>query len=366
MTPDVRRPIDRWLLFFVLLLVAVGMVWVYSASGMKSSVATTFLVQQMVAGGIGIALMLALSQVDLRALREKPRALQIVYVIFVLLLVAVFFFPDVKGAHRWIRFLGQRFQPSEFFKPLVVLITAWWMVRYQEVWTRLQESLPRLVLLLLIIGLPLGLILFEPDFGTTVLVALVVFILVFLGGLHRALLVGFGGTLVVGAIAAVVASPYRMERVMSFRNPEADPLGKGHQALQSLIAVGNGGIFGVGVGNSMQKLFYLPEAHNDFIFAVIGEEAGLVGTVAVLLLFMAILWRGYRITRRLRDHYLRLCAIGFTMLLVVQAFMNMSVVLSIAPNKGIPLPFISYGWTSLMASLATLGLLLAVSKEAGE
>jgi len=366
MAPDVRRPIDRWLLLFSLLLVAVGMVWVYSASGLKSSIATTFLVQQMVAGGIGIALMLALSQVDLRALREKPRALQVVYVIFVLLLVAVFFFPDVKGAHRWIRILGQRFQPSEFFKPLVVLITAWWMVRYQEVWTRLQDSLSRLVLLLLVIGLPLGLILFEPDFGTTVLVALVVFILVFLGGLHRALLAGLGSLLALATILAIVAAPYRLARVMSFRNPEADPLGKGHQALQSLIAVGNGGVFGVGVGNSMQKLFYLPEAHNDFIFAVIAEEAGLVGTVTVLLLFTAILWRGYRISRRVRDSFLRLCAIGFTLLLVVQAFMNMSVVLSIAPNKGIPLPFISYGGTSLMASLAILGLLLAVSKDASE
>jgi cell division protein FtsW len=356
MAPDVRRPIDRWLLLFALLLVAVGMVWVYSASGLKTSVATTFLVQQMVAGGIGIALMLALSQVDLRALREKPRALQVIYVVFVFLLVAVFFFPDVKGAHRWIRFLGQRFQPSEFFKPLAVLIAAWWMVRYQDIWTRLQDSLSRLVLLGLIIGLPLGLILFEPDFGTTALVALVVFTLVYLGGLHRVLLMGLGGTLALGAIVAVVASPYRMERLVSFTHPEADPLGKGHQALQSLI----------GVGNSMQKLFYLPEAHNDFIFAVIAEEAGLIGTVAVLFLFTAILWRGYRITRRVRDHFLRLCAIGFTLLLVVQAFMNMSVVLSIAPNKGIPLPFISYGGTSLMASLATLGLLLAVSKEASE
>ncbi len=366
MAPDVRRPIDRWLLLFALLLVAVGMVWVYSASGLKSSVATAFLAQQMVAGTIGVALMLALSQVDLRALREKPLPLQVVYILFVVLLVAVFFFPDVKGAHRWIRILGQRFQPSEFFKPLAVLITAWWMVRYQDVWTRLQDSLSRLVLLMLIIGLPLGLILFEPDFGTTALLALVVFVMVLLGGLHRVLLVGVGGTLVLGAVAAVIASPYRLARVMSFRNPEADPLGKGHQALQSLIAVGNGGVFGVGVGNSMQKLFYLPEAHNDFIFAVIAEEAGLIGTTAVLVLFTAILWRGYRITRRVRDSFLRLCAIGFTLLLVVQAFMNMSVVLSIAPNKGIPLPFISYGGTSLMASLATLGLLLAVSKEASE
>lgn len=363
---DVRRPIDRWLLLFALLLVAVGMVWVYSASGLKSSVATTFLVQQLVAGAIGIAMMLALSQVELGALREKPRPLQISYVVFVLLLVAVFFFPDVKGAHRWIRILGQRFQPSEFFKPLAVLITAWWMVRYQEVWGKIQDSLSRLVILVLIMALPLGLLLFEPDFGTTALILVVVFILVLLGGLHRALLMGLGGVISLGAVVAVIASPYRMARVMSFRNPEADPLGKGHQALQSLIAVGNGGILGVGVGNSMQKLFYLPEAHNDFIFAVIAEEGGLVGTVAVLLLFSALLWRGYRIARRVRDSFLRLCAIGFTLLLVAQAFMNMSVVLSIMPNKGIPLPFISYGGTSLMASLATLGLLLAISKEASE
>ncbi|MBK8794262.1 MAG: putative lipid II flippase FtsW [Holophaga sp.] len=366
MAPDVRRPIDRWLLLFALLLVAVGMVWVYSASGLKSSVATTFLVQQMVAGAIGIAMMLALSQVDLSALREKPRPLQIAYVVFVLLLVAVYFFPDVKGAHRWIRIMGQRFQPSEFFKPLAVLITAWWMVRHQEVWARIQDSLSKLVLLILIVGLPLGLILFEPDFGTTALVILVIFVLVLLGGLHRVLLTGFATVILLGVTVAVIASPYRMARVMSFTNPGADPLGKGHQALQSLIAVGNGGFLGVGVGNSMQKLFYLPEAHNDFIFAVIAEEAGLVGTVAVLLLFSAILWRGYRIARRVRDSYLRLCAIGFTLLIVMQAFMNMSVVLSIAPNKGIPLPFISYGGTSLMASLATLGLLLAISKEASE
>jgi cell division protein FtsW len=146
--------------------------------------------------------------------------------------------------------------------------------------------------------------------------------------------------------------------------PEADPLGSGHQALQSLIAVGNGGITGVGWGASMQKLNYLPEAHTDFIYAVISEEAGFLGSAIVLLLFVGILWRGYHIARRVRDGYLRLCAIGFTLMLVLQAFMNISVVLSLAPNKGIPLPFISYGSSSLMASLASLGLLLAISKEA--
>ncbi len=364
---DVRRPVDRWLLLFSLLLTAIGMVWVYSASGFKNQAAqSVFLMQQLVAGLIGVAMMLALSQVELALLREKPRTLQIAYCIFIVLLVAVFMFPDVKGAHRWIRILGQRFQPSEFFKPLAIIIAAWWMVRYQDVWPKLQESLPRLVMLLLILGLPMGLILFEPDFGTTALIAIVTFSLAFIGGLHRKLVIGLAVSLLSAATLAVVAVPYRMSRVTAFLHPELDPLGKGYQPIQSLIAIGNGGLFGVGVGDSMQKLFYLPEAHNDFIFAVIGEEAGILGTVIVLALFGGILWRGYRIALRVRDSFLRLCATGFTLLLVVQAFLNMSVVLSIAPNKGMPLPFISYGGTSLMASLATLGLLLAVSKEAGE
>jgi cell division protein FtsW len=367
MAPDVRRPIDLWLLFFTVMLMAVGMVWVYSASAFKSpSTSTAFLVRQLVGGGIGIAIMMALSQTDLSGIRENARPLQITYGILVVLLVAVYFFPSVNHAHRWIRVLGQSLQPSELFKPLSVMIAAWWMLRYQDAWSRRQDSIPKLVTLCLILGLPLCLIVLEPDFGTTFLITLVVLLVVFLGGAPRWIFVA--GIPVLGAVGAAFIwfEPYRRARVLSFLHPEADPLGSGHQALQSLIAVGNGGITGVGWGASMQKLNYLPEAHTDFIYAVIAEEAGLIGSLVVLLLFIGILWRGYHIARRVRDGYLRLCAIGFTMLLVMQAFMNISVVLSLAPNKGIPLPFISYGSSSLMASLASLGLLLAISKEASE
>lgn len=364
MAPDVRRPVDRWLLLFALLLMAVGMVWVYSASGLKTSTATAFLVRQLVAGFIGIALMLALSQADLGMLRENPRLLQIAFGAALVLLVAVFFFPPRNGAHRWIVLGGWQFQPSEFLKPLLVVVTAWWMVRHQDAWTRKEEAIPKLVTLLAILALPLGLVLKEPDFGTTFLILFVCMLVVFLGGAPRWIFAVLVPTLLAVGTAFVVSKPYRLGRVTSFLNPEADPLGKGHQAIQSLIALGNGGLAGVGVGNSMQKLQYLPEAHTDFIFAVIGEEMGLLGTVTVLALFLGILWRGFRIARRVRDAFLRLCAVGFTLLITVQAMMNMSVVLSLAPNKGIPLPFISYGGTSLMASLALLGLLLAVSKEA--
>lgn len=364
MAPDVRRPIDRWLLLFALLLTSVGLVWVYSASGLKTATATAFLARQATGGLIGILFMLVLSQVDLSRLRENPRILQVVYGFCLLLLLAVYFFPAVNNAHRWIRLGGQQFQPSELFKPLAILISAWWMVKHREAWGRRQEAIPKLLTLLGILMIPLGMIIKEPDFGTTFLILSVVMLVVFLGGAPRWIFaVALPALLAVGT-AFIVTSPYRMQRVTTFMNPEADPLGKGHQPMQSLIAVGNGGLTGVGVGNSMQKLFYLPEAHTDFIYAVIAEEAGLLGTVAVLVLFLALLWRGYRIAHRVRDNFLRLCAMGFTLQLVLQALMNMSVVLSIVPNKGIPLPFISYGGTSLIASLATVGLLLAISKEA--
>ncbi len=364
MAPDVRRPIDRALLFFALMLMAVGVVWVYSASGLKSAASTSFLQRQLLGGGLGVALMLALSQTELGFLRDNPRPLQVLYVVLVLLLAAVFLFPKVNNAHRWIRLFGQQFQPSELFKPFVVLLVSWWMVRHREAWGQRQDAIPKLMTLAGLLIVPIGLILREPDFGTSFLILFVAMLLVWLGGAPKWIFaVSIPVLALVGAVF-IRTSPYRMARVTSFLNPDQDPLGKGHQALQSLVAVGNGGLAGVGLGAGHQKLFFLPEAHTDFIYAVIAEETGLVGTVAVLLLFLGILWRGYRITRSVRDGFLKLAAMGFTLLLVVQALMNISVVLSLAPNKGIPLPFISYGGTSLIVSLMTLGLLLSISKEA--
>jgi cell division protein FtsW len=369
LSPDVRRPIDRLLLLFALLLMAIGMVWVFSASAFKNhSAAATFLVNQLMGGFVGLAIMLALTQADLVQLRDNPRILQALYVIFLVLLAAVFlpFFPAINHAHRWIRISRLSLQPSELFKPVSVLITAWWMVRNREIWNKGRESVPKLVALFAILVLPIALILREPDFGTAFLILFVALLVTFLGGAARWIFAVATPFLGAVGFAFIWFEQYRRARVLSFLHPEADPLGKGHQAIQSLIAVGNGGITGVGLGASMQKLNYLPEAHTDFIYAVIAEEAGLIGSLLVLALFVGILWRGYHIARRVRDGFLKLCAMGFTLLLVVQALMNLSVVLSLAPNKGIPLPFISYGSSSLIASLASLGLLLAISKEASE
>ena len=368
MAADVRRPVDRWLVFFALALLAIGMVWIYSASAIKASqnhtAATAFLMRQLVGGAIGIAFMLALSQVDLATLQDHPRPLMVTYFIMLGLLAAVLVIgPKINGAHRWLRFGPMSIQPSELFKPVSVLIAAYWMVRHREAWRNHRDALPKLLSLAGILVVPLALILREPDFGTTFLIVFVALMVVYLGGAPKwifAIAIPVLGAL---GTAFVVLSPYRLARVTSFLNPEADPLGKGHQALQSLVAVGNGGLMGVGLGAGRQKLFYLPEAHTDFIYAVIAEEAGLIGTAAVLTLFVAILWRGYRIASRVGDSYLKLCAMGFVLLLVVQALMNMSVVLSLAPNKGIPLPFISFGPNSLITSLICLGFLLAISKD---
>ncbi|MEI6472397.1 MAG: putative lipid II flippase FtsW [Holophagaceae bacterium] len=368
MSAEVRRPVDRWLVFFALALLALGMVAIYSASAIKASqnhtAATTFLVRQLVGGFIGVLVMLGLSQLDLTTLQDDPRPLYIAYGLLTALLLAVLILgPRINGAHRWIRLGPVSLQPSEFLKPLSVLIAAAWMVHYREAWKDHRTALPKLLGLGGILLVPLALVLREPDFGTTFLIVLVTLLLTFLGGAPKWI---FAVAIpVLGALGAafVVLSPYRLARVASFLNPGADPLGKGHQALQSLVAVGSGGLLGVGLGDGRQKLFYLPEAHTDFIYAVVGEEAGMIGTVAILALFSAILWRGYRITRRASGGYLKLCGMGFVLLLVVQAFMNMSVVLSLAPNKGIPLPFISYGPNSLIASMACLGFLLSISKD---
>ncbi|HJV23655.1 MAG TPA: putative lipid II flippase FtsW [Holophagaceae bacterium] len=366
-----RRPVDRWLLFFAVMLMAIGMVWVYSASWVRGAsggggAATAFLVRQLVAGLLGLVLMLMLTQVDVASLQENFRPLQIAYGLLMVLLVAVLVIgPKVNGAHRWIRLgpLGS-IQPSEIFKPLAVLLASAWMVRHREAWSDKMGSVPKLVQLFMFFIPPMALILLQPDLGTAFLIIFVVMLIVFLGGAPRWI---FAVTLpILGLVGFLFIwmTPWRWARIIAFLNPWADPQGKGHQAIQSLLAVGSGGLLGVGPGQGQQKYFYLPEAHTDFIYAVIGEEAGLVGTVTVLALFMGILWRGYRIARRSSDSYLRLVAMGLTLLLVVQALMNMSVVLSLAPNKGIPLPFISFGPNSLITSLICLGLLMSISKDA--
>ena len=277
------------------------------------------------------------------------------------LLVVVLLAAPHQQTHRWLRWGPLSFQPSEFAKLMLVIFLAYWLEkRGAEINGFLRTLLPALVL----VGVVLSLILKEPDLGTPVAIVLVSSALFYLAGLRlRYFLYLFLATLP-GLYLLVLRVPYRRSRVLAFLDPYADPLGKGFQILQAYIAVGTGGIDGVGLMEGKQKLFYLPEPHTDFVFAVIGEELGFLGSVAVLALFAVILWRGLRAATASSDEFGRLLAIGLTILVVGQALVNMSVVLGLLPTKGIPLPFVSYGGSSLLVNLLAVGILLNISQLA--
>jgi cell division protein FtsW len=208
-----------------------------------------------------------------------------------------------------------------------------------------------------------ALILLEPDFGTAMALVLIVAAMIFAAGLHYRYLIGTLLVVLPAVYVVLVSAPYRRRRLLAFWDPWADPLGDGFQIIQSLIAVGTGGVFGRGLMAGVQKLFYLPEPHTDFIYAVIGEELGLIGATTTLVCFCLIAWRGLRITMRAQDAFGAFVALGMTIMIVVQAFVNMSVVLGLMPTKGIPLPLVSAGGSSLVVSLVGMGVLLNISQH---
>ena len=351
---------DYLLLGLVLVITAMGLVNLYSA-GYNRGEGTPLYIKQIYWLTVGLTLMVLTLFYDYRHLEKLSYP---VYVISILMLVAVMVGGKmVYGSRRWLPLGPLAFQPAELAKIAIILALATYFNRRPRLESmRLKDLLgPGLLVLI-----PVGLIIKQPDLGSGILVALVAGSMILFVGVNWRTLMGLALTLVLcSPVIWGFLKDYQRQRVLTFLDPWKDPRGHGYQTVESLLGFGAGGTLGVGLGESRQKLFFLPEAHTDFIYAVIAEEAGLIGTVAILALFLAILWRGYRIARRVNDTFLKLCAMGFVLLLVVQAMMNMGVVLSLAPNKGIPLPFISFGPNSLIASLICLGLLLAISKEAG-
>jgi cell division protein FtsW len=275
-----------------------------------------------------------------------------------LLILVLLIGPEINGAHRWIMIGSFQFQPAELAKLAMVFYMADFLARRGEKIQQFNRLLPALVLF----GVTLILIEREPDLGTAVVVAGVFIAMLFTSGGSMSHLLGFAGAGAMVAIAAVATKPYRLRRITSFMNPEADPLGDGYHAIQSLLAIGSGGFAGRGLGAGHQKFKYLPEAHTDYIFAILGEELGLVGTVGVVVLFLALLYKGFQIALHCRRPYLRMIAIGISFQLTMQAFINIGVVTALTPSKGIPLPFISYGGTSIVFSLIAVGLLMNVAE----
>ncbi len=355
---------DKPLYLATLALLFSSLVMVYSASavvaGERHGQPYFFLHRQIAWLSIGVALLVAVMRVDYRLLK-RPAVVWTVLGLTTAALIAVLFGPSINGTRRWFGIAGFGVQPSELAKLTVILFVAAFLDRRMA---RVDEFAHSLLPLFVVTGGVAGLILMGPDFGTAFTLLLIVTAMVFTAGLSYRYFIGIG-LVALPAIALVMASAgYRRRRMFVFLNPWADPLDSGFQLVQSQIAVGTGGLFGRGVMGGVQKLFFLPEPHTDFIYAVIAEETGLIGATAIVLCFAVILWRGLRVTRNAPDQFGALLAFGITVMLALQAFMNMSVVLSLMPTTGLPLPFVSFGGSSLMTSLLGMAVLLNISQHA--
>ena len=354
---------DRVLFTATLLLICASIVMVYSASALvaleRYQQSDLFVTKQVMWAVMGLAVLAVAMRVDYRTYRNDTFVWALIGLVSVTL-VAVLFSSPVNGTRRWFGFGGLGIQPSELAKLACVLFTALVLERRMH---RIDEPSYSLLPIGIVTGAMVTLILLQPDFGTAVSLLMIVAIMIFAAGLHYRYLVGVLLVMAPAMYLVLVSAPYRRRRLLAFWDPWADPLGDGFQIIQSLIAVGTGGVFGRGLMEGVQKLFYLPAPHTDFIFAVIGEELGLVGATATLACFCLIAWRGMRITMRAPDSFGSFVALGLTTMIVVQAFVNMSVVLGLMPTKGIPLPLVSAGGSSLVISLLGMGVLLNISQH---
>jgi len=358
-----RVSVDSWLFTVTLILVFLGLVMVFSASAVMAKErygsGYYFLLRQVGWAAGGIVAMVVAMKVDYRRYKH-PGVVFSVLGLTTLMLILVFFLDRAHNTHRWIHFSGLSFQPSEVAKVAIILFLAFFLesrIHSMKDWrnTLLPAALPTLMFLVLIV--------LQPDLGTAIACAAITACILFVAGLELRYL-GYACALsLLPLYFLVVRVAWRWGRITAFLNPYSDPQGKGFHMIQSLIAVSTGGITGLGFMEGKQKLFYLPEPHTDFIFAVTAEELGLLGSLVVLVLFGVFLWRGVRTALRTQDMFGRLLAVGITSMVVVQAFINMSVVLGIMPTKGIPLPFVSYGGSSLLVTLACVGVLLNITKQ---
>jgi cell division protein FtsW len=355
---------DKFLFIATLLLVCTSVVMVYSASAVlameRFSEPYYFLIKQATWALIGLCLLPIVMRIDYRQYRQ-PVVIWTALAVVAIALIAVLFGPKVKGATRWLDVGPMGVQPSEFAKIAIIVFTAALLERRMD---RIDDVSYSLLPIGLIVGGIVTLILLQPDLGTAVTILMISCVMVFAAGMSYAYVGGLFLAAIPALYVLLMTSDYRRKRVLSFLNPWDDPLGGGFQMIQSMIAVATGGITGRGLMGGKQKLFYLPEPHNDFIYAVISEELGLIGATIILLCFCVITWRGLRTAVRAPDRFGAFMAIGLTTMVAFQALFNISVVLGLLPTKGIPLPFVSAGGSSLLINLIGMGMLLNISQHA--
>jgi cell division protein FtsW len=361
-------PVDYLLVVTILLLVGFGLVMVYSTTGIvsqgKLGDSLFYAKRQLISAVLGGVVMVTCMQVPTAFLRRVAPYLLVVSILSLLLPIMPGIADRAGGASRWAKFGPLRFQPAEFVKVFMVVFMAGYLSRHEQ---QISSFISGIVKPFSMLALVAGLLLIQPDFGSTAVIVVVLLAMLLASGVRFTHMVLC--SVVVGCVMGLLVfiSPYRMMRVVSFLSPFADASGKGYQLIQSLIAVGTGQVYGVGLGGSQQKLFFLPAAHTDFIFAVISEELGFVGGVCVIFGFLVVMWRGLLIARSVRhDTFLYALAVGLTMMIVAPALLNVGVVIGLLPTKGMVLPLVGYGGSSLIACMGVVGLLLGIRRDAGE
>ncbi|HZN05157.1 MAG TPA: putative lipid II flippase FtsW [Pyrinomonadaceae bacterium] len=355
---------DKWLFAATTGLALFGVVMVYSASAViaerENGNQFYYVIKQGVWVAIGFGVMLLMMQFNYQQLKSR----RLVYgslLLCTIALMSVFAFSATNGAHRWLKFPGFSLQPSELSKLALIIFLAYFLEKRAgeegDLW---RTFVPCGV----VTGWLALLVVIEPDFGTAMMLVLIFTVVIYTAGARVLHLAMAAAPALVVAAGLLIFVPWRLKRLVTFLDPWADQQGAGFQVVQSLIAIGSGGSNGLGFAQGKQKMLYLPFAHSDFIFAVIGEELGLVGALAVVAVFALFLWRGVRTALLAPDRFGMLLSLGIVASIVAQALFNISVVLSLVPTKGIPLPFISYGGSSLVPTLAAVGILLNVSQHA--
>ncbi|MBS3819163.1 cell division protein FtsW [bacterium] len=361
---EIFRPysFDKTLFVTTLILIIFGLIMVFSSSGVLASEKYNqpfyFLFHQLIGVGIGLFIILVMLSVRTPFYQNSLFIFGLLFLNF-LFLLSCLLIPSFAQTNRWIQLFGFHFQPSELAKISLILFIAFLADRKKE---KFHEA-PHFLFPLSILFVFILLIIREPDYGTAFLILSIGAIMFFIGGVKYKYFIFLGIGTAGLFLFYLVQSPYRMNRILAFISPYKDPLGKGFQVIQSKLAVGAGGIFGVSIGESVQKLFFLPCAHTDYIFAIIGEELGLMGTLAILILFLLLLWRGLAISLKAPDSFSQMVSAGLILAIFFQAMLNISVVLGLSPPTGFPLPLISFGRSSLICTLFGIGILLHISQR---
>lgn len=346
------------------ILIAFGVVMIYSASAIyahdRMHDSMYFLKRHICYLLVGIFLSIAIAAADYERWRRYVKQILGAAIVLLVLVLIPHVGASAGGARRWFKLAGFSLQPSEFLKIAIIFYMADFLERRKQ---RLNDIRHTVLPALCVLGVAAGLVFLQPDLGTAVTIATVTLILFFSAGFSLRYL----GILIVASLPALyyalLSKPYRKKRLLAFFNPWEDPRGVGFQIVQSFLALGSGGLFGVGLGRSQQKLFYLPESHTDFIFSIIGEELGLVGAFSVVALFVVFIFAGMVIAYRAKDLFSQLLAIGLVSLIGLESVINIGVSIGALPTKGLSLPFISYGGSALLANMAALGLLLNIARK---